>query len=176
MLVGLTAQPMPCERRVMIYLPISPDHQEQVNTFIRDHWFTTEMIICGEIVDMTKVEGVAAMDGDEIVGLITYRVIGDICEITSLDSMREGQGIGTTLLEQVIAIAREKKCHKVSLITTNDNIHAIRFYQKRGFDLVRLHHDSIKQARVLQPEIPLFGQNGIPIEHELEFEFLLENG
>ena len=159
----------------MEYLAITDLNRQKINGFIRDHWFTTEMVILGEIVDMTVVEGIAAMDGDEIVGLITYRVSGDTCEITSLDSLREGQGNGTALLEQVIAIAREVNCLKVSLITTNDNIHAIQFYQKRGFDLVRLHKDSIQQARVLKPEIPLIGSNGIPITDELEFEMLLSN-
>ena len=159
----------------MEYLAITDLNRQKINGFIRDHWFTTEMVILGEIVDITVVEGIAAMDGDEIVGLITYRVSGDTCEITSLDSLREGQGNGTALLEQVIAIAREMNCLKVSLITTNDNIHAIQFYQKRGFDLVRLHKDSIQQARVLKPEIPLIGSNGIPITDELEFEMLLSN-
>jgi len=159
----------------MEYLAITDQIRERINTFIKDHWFTTEMVICGEIVDMTGVKGIVAVDDDEILGLITYRVSGKICEITSLDSLREGQGIGTALLEQVIALAREMNCLKVSLITTNDNIHAIQFYQKRGFDLVRLHKDSIQQARVLKPEIPLIGQNGIPITDELEFEMLLSN-
>ncbi len=157
----------------MEYLAITDLNRQKINGFIRDHWFTTEMVILGEIVDMTVVEGIAAMDGDEIVGLITYRVSGDTCEITSLDSLREGQGNGTALLEQVIAIAREMNCLKVSLITTNDNIHAIQFYQKRGFDLVRMHKDSIKAARALKPEIPLIGSNGIPITDELELEMLL---
>ena len=79
------------------------------------------------------------------------------------------------IVGDVIAIARAEICEKVSVTTTNDNIGAIRFYQKRGFDLVKLHHDSIEHARTLKPEIPLTGQNGIPIRHELQFELLLEN-
>lgn len=155
-------------------MPISPHNRQRINAFISQHWFTTEMIIRGEIVDMTVVEGIAALDSDEIIGLITYRIRDGICEITSLDSLREGQGIGTALLEQVIAIAKENNCLKISLTTTNDNINAIGFYQKREFDLVKLRRDSIKQARALKPEIPLTGHNGIPIKHELEFELLLD--
>ena len=154
---------------------ISPHNRQRINAFIKQHRFTTDMIIRGEIVDMTRVEGIVAMDGDEIAGLLTYRINDGICEITSLDSLREGLGIGTTLVEQVIAIARAENCEKVSVTTTNDNINAIRFYQKRGFDLVKLHHDSINHARLLKPEIPLIGQNGIPIKHELEFELLLSD-
>jgi len=159
----------------MNYVPVSPHNRQQINAFIKQHWFTTDMIIRGEIVDMTRVAGIAAMEGDEISGLVTYRISDGICEITSLDSLREGLGIGTTLVEQVIAIARAENCEKVSVTTTNDNIHAIGFYQKRGFDLVKLHHDSINHARLLKPEIPLIGQNGIPIKHELEFELLLSD-
>jgi ribosomal protein S18 acetylase RimI-like enzyme len=158
----------------MNYVPVSPHNRQRINAFIKQHWFTTEMIIRGEIVGMTRVEGIAAMDSDEIAGLITFRIRDGICEITSLDSLREGQGIGTALLEQVIAIAKENNCLKISLTTTNDNINAIGFYQKRGFDLVKLHHDSINHSRKLKPEIPLTGQNGIPIKHELEFELLLD--
>ncbi len=160
---------------IMNYLPISKHNREQINAFIEQHWFSTQMIIRGEIVDMTVIEGIAAMEGDAIVGLITFRIKDGVCEITSLDSLREGEGIGKALLVKVIAIAKDKDCRKVCLITTNDNINAIRFYQKRGFDLVKVHLDAMMQSRILKPEIPLTGQNGIPIKHELEFELLLGN-
>ena len=159
----------------MDYLAVTNQNRQAINAYIKNHWFSTEMIIRGEIVDMTTVEGVVGMDGDEIVGLITYRIYAKVCEITSLDSLREGQGVGTALLEQVTAIAKAKDCQKVSLITTNDNINAIRFYQKRGFNLVKVHLDAVTRSRILKPEIPLAGQNGIPIDHELEFELLLGN-
>lgn len=123
-------------------VPITIQNRQRINAFISQRWFTTEMIIGGEIVDMTRVEGIAAMDGDEIAGLITFRISDGICEITSLDSLCEGQGIGTALLEQVIEIARDNECLKVSVITTNDNINAIRFYQKRGFNLVKPRFDA----------------------------------
>jgi len=154
---------------------ISPHNRQRINAFIEQHWFTTDMIIRGEIVDMTRVEGIVAMDGDEIAGLITFRISDGICEIMSLDSLQEGHGIGTTLLERVIAIARSENCEKVSVTTTNDNIHAIGFYQKRGFDLVKLHLDAIKHSRTLKPEIPLTGHNGIPIMHELEYELFIDS-
>ncbi len=36
---------------------------------------------------MTNVDGIIAMNDDDIVGLLTYVISDDICEITSLDSM-----------------------------------------------------------------------------------------
>lgn len=65
------------------------------------------------------------------------------------------------------------KCDKIQLITTNDNINAIKFYQKRGFDLLQINHSAIDEERKIKPEIPYIGQNGIPIRHEVEFEMEL---
>lgn len=91
-------------------------------------------------------------------------------EILSLDSLQENQGIGSKLVQKIIYEAKERKLQKIVLITTNDNINAIRFYQKRGFDMVHLFHNAMDVSRKLKPEIPLIGENSIPLRHEIEFE------
>lgn len=144
-----------------------------INTFLEKHWFTTTMVIRGQEIDMTKADGFYFREGNEIIGLVTYFINGNILEITSLDSIRENQGIGSKLVETVIQEARERNLQKIVLITTNDNIGAIRFYQKRGFDMVRLFHNAMDFSRKIKPEIPLIGENGIPLRHEIEFELLL---
>ncbi|WP_455620171.1 GNAT family N-acetyltransferase [Eisenbergiella sp.] len=93
--------------------------------------------------------------------------------IPSLDSLTEGKGIASSLIEKMIAAARQKHCKKAIVITTNDNINAIRFYQKRGFDMVKLYHNALDASRRLKPQIPLIGENGIPLQHEIEFEYIL---
>jgi GNAT superfamily N-acetyltransferase len=93
--------------------------------------------------------------------------------VLSLDSLREGRGVGTALLEMVKDAAREAGCDRIRLITTNDNLDALRFYQKRGFVLVALHRDAVTAARALKPSIPLLGDHGIPIRDELDLEFPL---
>ena len=94
-------------------------------------------------------------------------------EILSLDSLRENQGIGTALLDRAIDQAKRSRLERVMLITTNDNLRALQFYQKRGFDMVRLRRNALEQARRLKPEIPLTGLNGIPLRHEIELEMIL---
>src|SRR5438552_12334180 len=65
-------------------------------------------------------------------------------------------------------------CRRVWLVTTNDNAHAIAFYQRRGWDWVGFHRDAITEARrSLKPEIPERGEGGVPIRHEIELEILL---
>lgn len=152
------------------------DNQNRIfiNDFIEEQWHTTKMIIRGSEIDMTTAEGLVIFEDNKIIGLITYMFYDDVMEILSLDSLREKQGIGTALLNETIAIAKEAECKKIVLITTNDNINAIRFYQKRGFDMAHLYRNALDVSRKLKPEIPLVGENDIPLRHELEFEFFLE--
>ena len=158
----------------MEYVDITPVHRAQANAFIAEHWHSTNMAIRGELVDMTRLPGIIARDANDILGLITYRFSGADCEITSLDSLREGVGIGTELLRRVTAIATARGCRRLTLITTNDNIHALRFYQRRGFDMARLYRNALQRSRQLKPSIPLIGEDGIPLRHEIEFEMILE--
>ena len=121
------------------------------------------MVVCGEKIDMTKLEGLAVFSQGEITALLTYRIKPDhICEIISLDSLIENQGTATKLLQKVFDIAQTCFCRSVTVMTTNDNLKAIGFYQKRGFDMIK-------------PEIPLLGDHGIPLRHELEFEYNLKD-
>jgi ribosomal protein S18 acetylase RimI-like enzyme len=87
--------------------------------------------------------------------------------------MVEGIGVGTALIAAVRTIAVRSKCRRVWVITTNDNLHALRFYQRKGFSLVALHPKALDQSRKLKPEIPLIGLDGIPLRDELELEMLL---
>lgn len=74
------------------------------------------------------------------------------------------------LIDKVIEEAKEHKCKRVWLITTNDNTHAIRFYQRRGFNFRGLYINAIQESRKIKPQIPLLGMDDIPIMHEIEFE------
>lgn len=149
---------------------ISSENRDQINDFINSHWFSTVMVVKGELVDMTILDGFVTYEGEKIIGLVTYKIRGSECEIISLDSLVEKQGIGTALVNKVIETARENKCTKIRLITTNDNINALRFYQKLGFDMAKLYHNALDISRKLKPSIPLLGEFDIPLKHEIEFE------
>lgn len=97
---------------------ISSENRRQIDDFISSHWFSTDMVVKGELVDMTVLDGFAVYDNEAVIGLVTYRIRSNECEIMSLDSLRGKQGIGTALVNKVIEIAREKKCTKIKLVTT----------------------------------------------------------
>ncbi len=64
-------------------------------------------------------------------------------------------------------------CRRLHVVTTNDNVDALRFYQKRGFVLCELRRDAITAGRRLKPTIPWLGTYGIPLRDELELERVL---
>ena len=150
---------------------ITPEYRQQVNDFITAHWGSTDMVIRGLIVDIKKTEGFLLFDYVSIIGLITYIFDGEECEITSLDSLRENCGIGTALIEKVKVAALQNCCTKLRLITTNDNTKALRFYQKRGFDLVRLYHNSLNTSRKLKPQSRCLERTEFPLDTSLNWKF-----
>ena len=157
----------------MIIRPIDQTDREKVDAFLVRQWYTLQMVVHGEIFDLGTSDGFYSSDRDEITGLVTYRVSGKEMEILSLDSLHEHKGTGTTLLNAAVAEARNSGLERIMLITTNDNLPALRFYQKRGFDLVRIRRNALDQARKIKPEIPLIGMDGIPLKHEIELELIL---
>lgn len=152
---------------------ITQAYRPLVNAFLQARWFSTVMIIRGRAFDLSGTDGFLLLKNGCITALITFYIGGKSCEITSLDSLVENRGAATALLEKVAAEAEARGCRRIRVVTTNDNARAIRFYQKCGFNLTRLHRNSLARARKIKPEIPLAGSDGILLQHELEFERLL---
>ena len=148
---------------------INAENRQQVNEFIRSSWFSTDIIIRGEIVDTTVLEGFAVYDKEELLGLLTFRIKDKELEIVSLDSIQENQGIGSALMNRIKEEAVKRNCNKIKLITTNDNLNALMFYQKRGYDMVQVYPNALDLSRRLKPTIPLTGNYGIHLKHEIEF-------
>ncbi len=133
-------------------------------------WNDETVIAHGVVYYPAELPGFVGIYEGKPAALATYLVEGDGCELVSLDSDVEGMGIGTALITEVIQAARNLGCRRIWLITTNDNLHALGFYQKRGFHLVAVHPGAVDQARKQKPSIPLIGANGIPIRDELVLE------
>ena len=149
---------------------ISNETRALVNQFFIDNWFSTDMSIRGEIIDGTKLDGFLLQEENTVIGLVTYMFFGDICEIVSLDSKRENIGIGTALLKEIEKIALDNNCKKMRLITTNDNMRALQFYQKRGYCLTKLYPNAMEEVRKVKPNVPALGDNDIPLRDEIELE------
>lgn len=152
----LTREDLPCLRQFWI-----------------DHWGSEEMISRGRVYRSEQLEGFVVEEADQWVGLLTFVVENDECEVTSLDSLRERQGLGSLLIGTAIEEARRRDCRRLFLITTNDNLNALGFYQKRGFEIVAVYRGAVNASRKSKPSIPWIGMNGIPLRDEIELEMPL---
>jgi GNAT superfamily N-acetyltransferase len=157
----------------MLLEPLSDYSRDWAERLIEEHWGSSVIVSRGVRHRVGALPGFVARQGGEYVGLVTYYARGDECEIVSMDSLLEGIGVGSALIEVVKEVAIAAGCKRLWLITTNDNTHALRFYQKRGFSLVAVHRNALALSRKLKPEIPLVGMNGIPLQDEIELEMML---
>jgi ribosomal protein S18 acetylase RimI-like enzyme len=149
--------------------PLAADDRNWIRDFIAARWGAEIAVAHDTVHYPDQLPGFAAVDpSGQTVGLVTYHMHGDGCEVVTIDSLVEGQGLGTALLAAVAEAARAAGCRRVWLITTNDNLQALAFYQKRGFRLVTIHRDAVRRAREIKPSIPLIGANDIPIQDEIE--------
>lgn len=169
---GQTAMIKPA---IVQFLPLDENFQHWATEILYKTWGSPLVVSRGRLHDASKLPGYIAVQGREPVGLTTYHIAGDECELVTLNSLRPKLGIGSALVAAVKEKAINENCRRLWLITTNDNTSAIRFYEQRGFQLAALHKDALLESRRLKPQIPLVGEDGIPIRDELEFEILLKS-
>jgi GNAT superfamily N-acetyltransferase len=130
----------------------------------------SEMMVASKLFNTLILPGFIAEIDNKPTGIITYDIADERLEIVSLNSILEGHGIGSALIERVKKLAGEKNLKMVWLVTSNDNIDSLKFYQKRGFRITKIHPDAIDKARKIKPEIPKIGNYGIPLKDALELE------
>ena len=123
----------------------------------------------GEMHDVLALPGFCARVGDRILGVATYALDENRAELAAIAVSRDHRfaGIGSALIEAVATEVAAQGARELWLVTTNDNVDALRLYQRRGFRLARLHARAISRARELKPTIPTTGRYGIPMSDEL---------
>jgi ribosomal protein S18 acetylase RimI-like enzyme len=153
--------------------PLNKEYKAWATTLLTDNWGSARTVSRGHMYQADELPGFIAVEKSKPIGLITYNIIEKECEITTMNSTAEGKGVGSELLDAVKKTAIQKGCKRIWLITTNDNTHALHFWQRRGFIIAAVYLNAIEDSRRLKPEIPLTGDGGIPIRDEIELEMIL---
>ena len=157
---------------IMVREALAED-QAAVVAFLELH-DTAVVARLGELVDARLPPALIAVDGERLLGVLTWIAHADSLEVLTLHVTEPWHGTGTALLEGSRRLAASLECRRVWLVTTNDNTDALRFYQRRGFRLARLHPGAVDRSRLLlKPSIPEIGDHGIPLRDELELELKL---
>ena len=125
----------------------------------------------GELLDARQVPALIARRDGEVAGVLSYVLRHRELEVLVLWTTERHKGVGTALLTAVEGIARDAGVERTWLVTTNDNVDALRFYQRRGFRLVSVDPGAVDRSRgTLKPAIPVVGDYGIPLRDELILE------
>jgi ribosomal protein S18 acetylase RimI-like enzyme len=149
--------------------PLEEADREWLRDVLRNGWGGEVMVGAGRPFFPAEHEGFVAGDRE---GVLTYLIADGACEITLIESFTPGHGIGTALLEAVVAAARAAGAVRLWLVTTNDNTHAQGWYERRGFRVAAVRAGAIDEARRRwKPTIPPVNvETGLPIRDEIEME------
>jgi len=154
-------------------LPLTDTDRLWIRDFISFHWGSPEVVVHGTRYLPESLPGCKSLLDGVVVGLITWTITGSSCEVVTLNSLRPRLGIGAALLDAAESAAQKAGCENCWLVTTNDNLEALRFYRGRGYFVSRIERGAVDAARKLKPSIPLISENGISISVELTLFKLL---
>ena len=160
-------------RPALIVRPLLDEERSWLRERLKERWGSASVVSRGTVHDAGALPGLVCVSGGERLGVATFAFSADGCEVCTLDAFEPGRGVGTALLHAVAREARLRGARRVWLITTNDNMAAVRFYQRRGLRLVSVHAGAVDAARRLKPTIPELGNDEIPIHDEIELELAL---
>ncbi len=140
----------------------------------RREWGGLVMIAGGRALALADLEALVAVRGRRRVGAATYLVEGERAELVSLNALAAGRGVGSALLAATAERARAAGARRLEVFTTNDNVAALAFYQRRGLRLVEVRLGAVDAARELKPTVPLVGEGGVPVHDEWRLVLPLE--
>ncbi|HEX4289074.1 MAG TPA: GNAT family N-acetyltransferase [Trebonia sp.] len=155
-------------QRDMAVRPVEESDRPTVEWLTTQLWGAAEVAVHDGVFYPATLPGFIAERGGRIAGLVTFQVRPGVLEIVTINALDLYQGIGTMLVEAVRAEAKRQGCHQITLTTTNDNIGALRFYQRRGFRIAAVRPGAVDRTRRRKPEIPRTGDFGIPLRDEID--------
>jgi GNAT superfamily N-acetyltransferase len=125
----------------------------------------------GELLEALDHPALIAEDAGRLEGVATYIPGPDTWELLTLHARAARRGTGSALVAALERIAAAAGATRIRVTTTNDNLDALRFYQRRGFRLSLLRAGAVDEARErLKAEISPAGDHGIPLRDEIELE------
>jgi len=153
--------------------PKADGDQAWVSAILGQLWGSPQILAGGKVFDAANLPALIAGERD---GLATFAIAPDraSARLVTLNALTPRQGVGTALIEALAAQLATDGIPLLRVSTTNDNIDALRFYQRRDFRIATVHADAIDRARQRKPSIPLTGHYGIAIHDE--FELIREVG
>lgn len=145
--------------------PAVPSDRRDIEAICDQAWGETEIDVFGRTFDVLACDNLVAIAEDGFAGLISLAIDkGELAIVLLTVYPRyQGSGVGAALVEAAVEEARSRRLPFIKVATTNDDIPALYFYQRRGFVLYEMvagemvdHHGEV---------VPGFAN--IPVRDEL---------
>ena len=150
------------------------DDRATIIRLLTQAWASTNMVVHGEVYDASRLPALLAEREGQVVGLLIYTISEPTgLEVVSLEATERYSGAGTALLTAAVDVARKAGIERIWLVTTNDNLDALRFYQRRGLRIVGVAPGAVDASREIKPSIPRVGDYGIELHDEITLELRL---
>jgi len=149
---------------VLVREATDQDREAARALFARD-FGRTKIVAFGEVMDIEPMPSLVAVMSNEPSGALAYRLLGDALHIVALatDPMWQRSGVGGYLVAEAELLARRLRLKRVVVATTNDNLPALYFYQRRSYRLTDLVPESVTAHTHAQQS----GFAGIPVRDEI---------
>jgi GNAT superfamily N-acetyltransferase len=128
----------------------------------------TNIVAFGEVMDIDAMPMLVAFLEADLSGALVYRLLGDALHIVALatDPMSQRAGVGGYLVAEAELLARRLSLARLIVATTNDNVPAMYFYQRRGYRLT----DLVTGGVLAHTRDAHAGFAGIPVRDEIRLE------
>ncbi|MEM7097539.1 MAG: GNAT family N-acetyltransferase [Pseudomonadota bacterium] len=116
---------------------------------------------------------VSSDDTQSLTGFAVYIPQPPECELLAIAAARPGHGAGSQLLDDLEERVLDLGCNSIWLATTNDNLDAIKFYQRRGYRMCQLRpgaFSDVVRLKGLDPNSIVVGNFDIPVRDEIQLE------
>jgi len=155
----------------MKIISLTSEYKEETERIAAGTWGSIHVAAHHELFDLRELPCfIAVSDKQEVIGYCYYRITDNECEIMAIESVVKNNGVGSVLINATVATAKNENCERIYVNTSNDNTHALRFYQRRGFAMCAVRWNELDYLRTIKPTIPLTGDDDIPLQHEIELE------
>ena len=138
---------------------------QKIEELTRIFWGETEQVTFDIKLEIHKLPAYIAESNGELIGFIAYKPLEKSMLIAALAVLPkyQGAGVGKALIQKVEEKARQLSKRKLLVSTSNDDLPALAFYQKFGFQIFEVKPNIIaeKHGKVIP------GVDGIPVRDEI---------
>jgi ribosomal protein S18 acetylase RimI-like enzyme len=149
----------------------SASERNAIRRCVKQFWGEEEQLSFDRKFDAIGLPAYVAKVRNQVIGFISFAEADDTIIIVALgvQPKYQGSGVGTSLIAKVEAEAKRQGMSKLLVSTSNDDLPALAFYQRLGFQIYEVKPNVIaeKHGKILE------GIGRLPIRDELRLQKIL---